>query len=305
MRFWASPLLAAAVLPGLVWGQAAASASGSAFDKAVLEGYVRHLFVWGPQIKVSVSDPKPSELPGFKEVSVTASAGQAVQQETFYVSSDGRRFIRGSVYDITQSPFRSELGKLTTEGFPSVGPADAPVVIVMYSDFECGYCREEAKVIRIQLVKEYPSQVRLLFKDFPLEPIHPWAKPAAIAGRCFFRQRPEAFWDYHDWIFEKQGEITPENLKAKIEEFARAKNLEAVLNCFDSRATEDEVNRSMAEARSVGVNSTPTIFVNGRRMVGNVPWPQLKQVIDHELAYKKNHGGDKCCEVKLPGPLNQ
>ena len=63
----------------------------------------------------------------------------------------------------------------------------------------------------------FPTQVRVYFKDFPLEPIHPWAKPAAIAGRCVFRQKPAAFWDFHDWIFEHQGEITVENLKDKVD----------------------------------------------------------------------------------------
>ena len=76
--------------------------------KATMEQYVRHLFVWGPQIQVNVADPKPSaELPGFKEVIVTASAGQASQQETFLVSNDGKRIIRGAVYDVAKNPVRS------------------------------------------------------------------------------------------------------------------------------------------------------------------------------------------------------
>src|SRR5436305_14615075 len=80
---------------------AAAPPARSAFDKAVLEDYVRHLFVWGPQITVKIADPKPSQtLPGFREISVVASAGQASQETTFYVSADGRRIIQGSVYDV-------------------------------------------------------------------------------------------------------------------------------------------------------------------------------------------------------------
>jgi protein-disulfide isomerase len=279
----------------------------SALDKAVLEDYVRHLFVWGPQIQVKVGDAKPSEaLPGFREVPVVASAGQASQAITFYVSPDGRRVVQGTVFDITLSPFKSDAEKIKTDLQPSFGTPGAPVVVVVYSDFQCSFCKEEAKLIRQTLAKEYPKDVRVYFKDFPLEAIHPWAKPAAMAGRCVFRQKPAAFWDYHDWIFEKQGEVTPENLKAKVEEFGKTKGLEPVqlAACIDNKATEGDVDRSMAEARALNVNSTPTLFVNGRRVVGNVPWQQLKQIVDHEIEYAKTHGGgEKCCELTLPSPV--
>jgi protein-disulfide isomerase len=254
---------------------------------------------------LKVGDPEPSaSLPGFREVTVTATAGQATQAMTFYVTADGRRFIQGSVYDITASPFQADLAKIRTDLEPSFGAPGAPVVVAVFSDFQCGFCKEEGKVLRENLAKAYPEQVRVYFKDYPLEAIHPWAKPASIAGRCIFRQKPAAFWDYHDWIFGAQNEITLENLRAKVEEFAKSKSLEPVQlgACIDNKATESEVNRSIAEGRALAVNSTPTMFINGRRVVGQVPWPQLKQVIDHELEYAKNHGGgEKCCEVKLPG----
>jgi protein-disulfide isomerase len=311
MRVFALPLLVVCMLSGSVAGQTgppASVAQPSALDKAAFEDYIRHLFVWGPQIKVHVSDPKQSEsLPGFKEVSITASAGQASQQETFFVSNDGRRIVRGVAYDITQNPFRSDLQKVTTEGQPGFGRESAPVTLVIYSDFQCSFCREEAKVIRQQLPKDYPEQVRVYFKDFPLEQIHPWAKPAAIAGRCVSRQKSDAFWAYHDWIFEQQANITAENLNSKLAEWAKTAGLDAtaITSCLETRATESEVNRSMTEARALGINSTPTMFVNGRRLVGQLPWPQLKQIIDHEIEYQKKHGGDKCCEVKLSTPLSQ
>jgi len=300
-------LLSAALLWFAAVCVAQKPAGPSALDKTTMEQYVRHLFVWGPQIQVSVSDPKPAaELPGFKEVNVTASAGQASQQETFFVSNDGRRIIRGSIYDVSKNPFEADREKISTELQPSFGPPGAPVSLVMYSDFQCSYCKEEASVIRKNLPSAFPTQVRVYFKDFPLEPIHPWAKPAAIAGRCIFRQKPAAFWDFHDWIFEHQGEITVENLKDKVAEFGKTKSLEPIqlAACMETKATEAEVNRSQAEGRNLGVNSTPTLFVNGRRLVGNLPWPQLKQIIDHEIEYQKTHAdGEKCCEVTLPSPL--
>ncbi|MBC7926445.1 MAG: DsbA family protein [Bryobacteraceae bacterium] len=311
------PLLLTALLLGsLAYAQtksgppkATATQAVPQLDKAELEEYVRHLFVWGPQIQIQVNDPKSSgTLPGFRDVTVVASAGAATQEIVFHVAPDGKHIIQGNIYTLGKSPFESDLNKIRTDLQPSFGTAGAPVVIVIYSDFQCSFCREEAQAIRKEIPAAYKTEVRVYFKDFPLESIHPWAKSAAIAGRCVFRQKPTAFWEYHDWIFENQGTVTPENLNTKVAGFAKDKGLEPVqLNaCMENKATESEVDRAIAEARSLGINSTPTMFVNGRRMVGQTPWPQLKQVIDHEIEYAKTHGGgEKCCEVKLPSPLNR
>jgi protein-disulfide isomerase len=284
---------------------APAAATKSAFDKTTFEEYVRHLFIWGPQIQVKVSDPKPSKLAGFQEVSLVASAGQASQEETFYVSNDGKKIIRGVVYDVNVNPFEADQARIATDQQATLGSASAPVVVVIYSDFQCSYCREEAKVVRETLVSAYPTQVRVHFKDFPLEQIHPWAKPAAIAGRCVYREKPDAFWTFHDWIFENQAQITVENLKEKVLEFAKTSGLDStrIASCIDTKLTEPEVNRAMAEGRQLGVNSTPTLFVNGRKLVGKLAWPQLKAIIDHEIEYQKTHSSQKCCEVTLPSPL--
>jgi protein-disulfide isomerase len=282
-----------------------AASRKSAFDKATMEAYVRHLFVWGPQIKVEVGAPKPSPVPGMMEVNVHASAGAAYDDKLFYVSKDGAKIILGTVFDVTQNPFKPDLDKLKTDLQPSFGTPGAPVVVVIFSDFQCSFCREEAKMLRTNLLSAYPKQVRVYFKDFPLEQIHPWAKLGAIAGRCVFRQNPAAFWDYHDWIFEHQGEITPENLKRKVLEFAKGKEIDSFQlgRCLDGRATEAEVDKNAAEARQLNVNSTPTMFVNGRRLVGRLDWPNLRQIIDFEIEYQKtakNAGEDCGCEVKLP-----
>ena len=278
----------------------------TALDKATLEQYVRHLFLWGPQIQINVLDPKPSKvLPGFREVVIAARNGQASLEETFYVSADGQNIIRGSVYNVAQNPFSADQAKLNTKDQPSFGPADAPVSLVVFSDFQCGYCKQEANILRKELASAYPKEVRVIFKDFPLEPIHPWAKPAAVAGRCIYRQKPAAFWEYHDWVFEKQGEITTENLKDKVTEFAKTQAIEPIqlAACLDSKATEAEVTRSQTEGHALGVNSTPTAFINGRKLVGGVPWQQLKSVIDHELEYHKTQtAGQSCCQVNLSTP---
>lgn len=283
----------------------AAPARKSAFDKAALEAYVRHLGVYGPNITVTISDPKPSTLlPGFMEVKVHAAAGAQFQDEVFLVSKDGQKFFRPPVYDITQNPFKPDLDKLKTDSQPGFGPAGAPVVIVAFSDYQCPYCREEAKILRENLKKEYPTQVRLYYRDFPLEAIHDWAKPAAIAGRCVFRQNANAFWDYHDWIYENQAKVKAENLKTMIMEWATGKGLDALAlgRCIDTKATESEVNKSQADGKELNVDRTPYLFINGRRVPGGA-WAQLKQIIDYELEYQttaQNAGEQACCTLSLP-----
>ena len=302
-------ILFAVLVTAALWSAEKAPVKKSALDKTTLEAYVRHLFVWSPQIKVEIGEPKASPLLGFEEVKVHASAGEATADETLYVSKDGQKIVRGNVFDVKQNPFKMQLDKLHTELQPSFGTPGAPVVIVLFSDFECPYCKEEAKSLRSNLLATYPKEVRLYFKDMPLSQIHPWAMPAAIAGRCIFRQNPSAFWEYHDWIYEHQGEITADNLKSKILEFAKnVKDIDTVQlgRCMDSKATEGEIEKSIAEAKALGVGATPTLFVNGRQLVGQqATWANLRPVIDYEIEYQKtakNAGEDCGCEVKLPSP---
>lgn len=191
---------------------AAVKPTHSALNKTDMEAYLRHLFVWSAPIAVAVSDPAKGPMPGYYEVKVRGTNGAQMQDETFFVSFDGQRIIRGVVYDVAQNPFKNENDKIKTAGRPGFGTVGASVVIAEFSDFQCPYCREEAKTIRENLLKSYPKDARVYFFDYPLEQIHPWAKPAAMAGRCVFKQSATAFWDYHDYMFEHQADINAENL---------------------------------------------------------------------------------------------
>jgi protein-disulfide isomerase len=128
-----------------------------------------------------------------------------------------------------------------------------------------------------------------------------------MMGRCIFHQNASAFWDYHDYMFAHQDEITPDNVKAKVLEFAAGKGIDKdqLSKCIDTRATEEEVNNTREEGKGLEINSTPTTFVNGRRMVGTLQWEDLKRVIDYEIEYQKtakNAGEDCGCSVSLPMP---
>src|SRR5208283_2512671 len=129
-----------------------ATADKPQIDKVKLEAYLRHLFVWPPPIEMAIADPEPGPMPGFYEVEIRGSQGNASQAETFYISKDGQKIIRGNVFDIGQNPFKEDLDKLKTEYQPSIGTPGAPVVLVEFSDFECPFCRQQAKTLREELL---------------------------------------------------------------------------------------------------------------------------------------------------------
>lgn len=286
----------------------AAAKKKSFLDKPTMESYVRHLFVWPAQIAVTISDPKPSKVDGMMEMTVTGSMGGASQASTFFVSRNGENVIQGMSFDVNTNPFKSNIDAIKTAFAPSIGTSGAPVVVAIYSDFQCPHCREEAKMLRANLIQTFSKEVRAYFRDFPIEQIHDWAKPAAMAGRCVYREDQAKFWDYHDWVFEKQAEITLASFRSKLEGFLADKKIAApgVLQCLDGKATAEDVNKSFAEGIAVGVNSTPTLFVNGRKLAGNLSWPQLKQIVEYEIEYQKTakNAGDNCgCELTLPSVL--
>jgi protein-disulfide isomerase len=278
------------------------------FDKARFEAYIRHLNLWTPDIAVAVKDPQPSaDLAGFQTVEVRASLGERFSEQKYLVNADQTRIIRGDVLDLTANPFAKEIAQINNSMSPALGKAGAPVVVALYTDFQCPYCKQEAKVLRENLIQTYPTQVRLYFHDFPLEQIHPWAKAGAMAGRCAQLQGEENFWKFHDWAFEQQQSLSAENLRAQVMAWAPKAGLDVLqmTRCMDNKETEATVNQDLAAAKALGLNSTPTLFVNGRKLAGSVDWESLKRVIDFELKYQetaKNAGDTACCSVSLNTP---
>lgn len=280
-------------------------AEKSAFDKATLEAYLRHVELWVPQVNVKIDDAKPApDMPGFYAVTVHLSFNGGKKDEFYYVSKDGHKIFKGNVYDINQSPFESNLEKLKTASQPSFGPAGAPVSMVIFSDFQCPICKEEAQVLRQNVAKNFPDKVRVYFMDFPLDSIHDWAHTAAIAGRCVYRQSPAKFWDYFDWVYDNQQNIGLDNFSSKFQSFASEHGLDGMQlgRCVDNKLTDPEVTKSITEGYQLQVSATPTIFLNGRKIEGGVPWQTLEQLINIELDHqaKSAEAADKCCEVTIP-----
>lgn len=233
-----------------------------------IESYLRNLYAWGPDFKVAVSPLKDSSIPGLYQASVNVSKGEQKDTAVVYVSKDGRYLLRGEVADMNADPLAENRSKLHLENSPSTGPVAAPITIVEFSDFQCPSCRQLHDILKT-VTADYP-QVRLVFKDFPLTEIHPWAMTAAIAARCAYQQTPESFWKVYDSIFANQQIISPDNAWQKMQDLAAQAGLDpqAFRTCMSSPEPAQAIQSNLAEGQSLAITSTPTVFINGRRLVG-------------------------------------
>ena len=282
------------------------SPTGASIDKVKLEAYLRHVNLWTPEIQVEFKDIHAvAELPGYQEVTARASLGERSAEQKYFISADGKTIIRGELIDADANPFAKEIKLIDNAGHAALGTPGAPVVIALYTDFQCPYCKDQAKVLRENLLTAYPKEVRLYMHDFPLEQIHPWARTAAIAGRCVALQGDDKFWKFHDWAFDKQAALSLETFRTELMAWAPHNGIEVLqlTRCVDTKQTDPLIAADIAAAQVLGLNSTPTLYINGRKLAGSNSWEQLKRIIDLELKYQataKNAGDNSCCSVTLP-----
>lgn len=173
---------------------------------------------------------------------------------------------------------------------PVLGKNNAPVTIVEFSDFQCPFCRKFWEGALGDIKKEYidTGKARLVYRDFPLD-FHLGAQPAAEAGECAHEQGK--FWELHDKIFAsqaKKGEGTIQFTVADLKQWSKGVGLDgAKFNaCLDAGKYKEEVAKDVQDGAAAGVSGTPTIFINGRAVVGAQPFAVFKAIIEAELAKK-------------------
>jgi protein-disulfide isomerase len=161
---------------------------------------------------------------------------------------------------------------------PYVGPEDAPIVIVEFSDFNCGYCRRFHSDTFNALLEKYPNQIRFVYRDFPVTSQESFY--AAQAAQCAHEQGE--FWDYHDLLFSGELTLGREAYVSYAEQLGL--DSDDFLNCLDTERYAEEVSGDASFASNLGLTGTPTFFINGIPMVGAQPLSQFTLVIDEELA---------------------
>lgn len=247
-----------------------------------LEAFLRELYAWGPAFQIRVGEPSLSPVPGLLRVPVTVTYQGQTEQAALLVSQDGRYLIRGQLDDMLADPFQGNRSRLRLEADPATGPPHACVTVVEFSDYQCPHCRDAYAGLE-KLRAQFP-QVRFVFKDFPITQIHPWAMTAALAARCVYQQKPDAFAAFQKAVFESQDRVTADNAWDELSRLAAQMNLDVqtLHACMAAPTTQQLVNQDLEEGKSLSVTSTPTFFVNGRPLAGGDE-TLLAQYISYEL----------------------
>jgi protein-disulfide isomerase len=265
----------------------AKSAAAATPTQKNVEAFLRHYFALGPEVQITVGEPKEVGTSGLLETPIEVKTPEGAENVKMYLSKDGRYLIRGEMSDITSDPLAETSAKIQTAGAAVLGDPSAPIILVEFSDFECPVCRSFHDVLR-GLLPNYP-QVKVIFKDYPIESLHPWARTAALAGRCAYQQDPKAFWKMYDQIYDNQDIISAANAWDKMLDFAGKSGLnqDVLKACMSSPQAAAEIDASLANGNLLEVRSTPTVFVNGRRVVGADPHA-IQQYLDYEVAQLKS-----------------
>jgi len=280
-------------LPLLLFASVVLAQSGNSdSDRAVnrrIEQKVKSTFQLPPDVNVTAGQRVPSEMPGYDKVPVTLSNGPRSSTHDFLISKDNKTIIEWEKLDISHDV----MDQINTAGRPERGNQQAKVTIVNYDDFECPYCSHMHQTLFPDIFKTYGNQVKIIYKDFPLVDIHPWAMHAAIDANCLAAQNTDAYWEFADYTHANQKTITGDKTKTN-EQFARLDQItldlakkhnvnEGALQACMKKQDESTVRSSMAEGDKLGIDATPTMFVNGEMISGILPEDQLRTIIDRAL----------------------
>jgi protein-disulfide isomerase len=276
----------AATKPGASADSAPASRSADASrlpTKEEVDAAMTRSFGYEPAISWTVIEIRASPIPGVADVVISINKQPA---QHMYLSEDTQNAIIGEMIPFGPNPFLQDRAKLATADGPARGSQTPAILIVEFSDLECPHCKASQPIIE-KLVADFP-QVRFVFQQFPLPAsMHPWAMKAAEYSDCAGQLDSTSFWKYTNAVFENQGGITLENADSKLAEIATGAGLDTqkMGACAALPATEARVKKSLDFGTSLDVHETPTIFINGRRVlsIANIPYESLKKLVQFEI----------------------
>ena len=257
-----------------------------------IERQVRAYYTIPAHVKIILSPLKPSEFPNYDALTITFDSGDKKQNYDFLLSKDGKTLIRLTKLDLSKDPYAEVMKKIDVSGRPARGNKAAKVVVVNYDDFQCPFCSRMHQTLFPQLLKEYGDRVVFIYKDFPLSEIHPWAMHAAVDANCLASQNNDAYWEFADHIHSNQGEVNSEKGRegqlgaldrlALLQGQNHSLDVAKLQSCMKAQ-NEDVVKASLREGETLGVNATPTLFVNGQEVDGALPISELRAVFDRAL----------------------
>jgi protein-disulfide isomerase len=283
---------------GMMWAQATKGATsgaktettapGNRPSREVIDSFLRHTFGYDPNIKWEIADIKPADDPAISVVTIVLRTPQGGQEMKLFVTPDQRYAIAGDMLPFGPNPYAKAANELKAKlSGPSRGPADAKVTIVEFGDLQCPACKAAQPTID-KLLGDVP-QARLVFQQFPLVTLHKWAFSAAKYGECTRQQKPDAFWTFQSLVYDNQPSmesLDEDQANPKLKEYAVQAGADAAKldACVADPGTAAKIYKSMELGKSVEVTSTPTLFINGRKVanVSGMPYEVLKELTEFQ-----------------------
>ncbi len=243
------------------------------------------------EVQQKISEPTAEEIDRFYEENK-----QRIDRPKEEVTSNISKYLKREAESNLREVFLGRLEKehpvtrfleplrydVNADGRPSLGPVSAPVLLVLFSDFQCPYCKGYSATIK-EVLKEYGDKVRLVFRQLPLTEIHPKALRAAEASLC--AQAQGHFWEMHDLLFEDQANLKDEDLKSRAGKLGL--NVDAFSTCLDSARYGNQIREDLRAGAAAGVEGVPALFINGRFLNGSRAYEEVADIIDEELKSKK------------------
>jgi protein-disulfide isomerase len=269
-----------------------AAQSTSPDTAKAIERQVRSYYKLPPDVQVTIGPIHPSEFNNYDAVKLTFSKGTRKDEYDFLLSKDSKTLVKMTKLDLTKDPNAETMKKMDVTNRPTRGNKQAKVVVVNYDDFQCPFCSRMHQTLFPQVFKEYGDKVLFIYKDYPLAEIHPWSIHAAVNANCLAGQNNDAYWDYVDYLHANQQVVSGQQGHDAQNAFLdRAAVLQGQQHGADPvklaacvKGQDDSaVKASIKEGDALGVNATPTLFVNGEEMDGALPIAEIRAVLDRAL----------------------
>jgi protein-disulfide isomerase len=285
-----SMLFLVLLCPGCSRAQTQASTAPSALNRRI-EVLVRGQLNLPAQYDVAIGQHSKSEFAGYDKLPITFSHNGAKRTIDFLISTDNKTLVRMDKMDLSKDPASA----INIANRPFRGNADAKVTIVNFDDLECPYCARMHHELFPTTLDHYGDKVKIVYKDFPLVEMHPWALHAAVDANCLAAQNSQAYWEFVDDAHDHGEEISgPEDKHslsasdAALDKMAtdnatkHSLDMKKLHTCLSAQDT-SAIKASIAEGADLGVDATPTIYVNGERVSGAEGTDVLFPVIDRAL----------------------
>lgn len=254
---------------------------------------VRAYFNMPPDVTITLGKPAASEFPNYQTLPVTMSLKDKTQTLDFLISADGKTLVRMMKLDLTKDVYAETMNKIKLADRPVRGNPEAKVTIVNYDDFECPFCARMHTTLMSEILPQYQDKIRIIYKDYPLISIHPWAQHAANDANCLAKESSPGYWGLADYLHANQRAISgpQQNVQASFTELDRltmdfgkknGADLTQLQACIKAQS-DAVVKASMAEGDTLNVSATPTVFINGERLEGAVDADAVRVALNRQL----------------------